>query len=55
MARRPEVEPPAETRAAAKVTFEIFVALVNEGFTDAQALQIVGSMLAAQIQKPEDK
>lgn len=44
------VEPSADTRAGAHAVWEIFVALTNEGFNESQALQIVGTILAAQIQ-----
>jgi len=40
------VEPSADLRSAAKGLFQVFVALKNEGFTEQQALVILGQMLA---------
>lgn len=40
-------EPSATTRAGAASIREMFVALVNEGFTESQALSLCGQMLAA--------
>jgi len=42
------VEPSAVLRQAAKGLHEMFVALVNEGFSETQAMHILGVMLAAQ-------
>ena len=39
-------EPRADFRMAAASLHEVFVALVNEGFTEHQALSIIGVMLA---------
>jgi hypothetical protein len=44
-------EPSADLRAAASSVRQMFVALVNEGFTESQALAIVGHILVAGIQK----
>lgn len=44
-----DVEPSADTREAAHGVREMFVALVMEGFTENQALIIVGQILAAAI------
>lgn len=41
----PNREPAAEIRTAARSMREMFVALVREGFTEAQALQIIGEVL----------
>jgi len=40
-------EPTADTRAAAQALRQMFVALVQEGFREQQALIIVGQMLQA--------
>lgn len=40
-------EPSADIRQAASAVRQIFVALTNEGFTEQQALHIVGVMLVA--------
>lgn len=36
------IEPSAETRALAKMIRETFIALIDEGFTDQQAIQFLG-------------
>lgn len=41
----PQREPTAEMRSAARSMRELFVALVREGFTEIQALQIIGAAL----------
>lgn len=41
------VEPSAELRVLASVLRQAYVALVAEGFTEQQALAIVGQLLAA--------
>lgn len=41
----PNREPTAEIRTAARSMRELFVALVREGFSETQALQIIGSVL----------
>jgi hypothetical protein len=38
-------EPTADTRTAAKAMREVFVALVDEGFTRHEALTVIGVML----------
>lgn len=40
-----KVEPDAETRAGAKRAWAVYTALTDEGFTDSQALQIIGYMM----------
>lgn len=41
------VEPPADMRTAALTMRQMFLSLVEAGFTAPQALQILGAMLAA--------
>jgi len=41
-------EPAADLRRAASGLRQMFVALVNEGFNEHQALVIIGQMMAAQ-------
>lgn len=48
MADRAPVEPSAVIRQAAKALHEMFVALTYEGFTETQAMHIIGVTLAAQ-------
>lgn len=43
------IEPAADLRAAAKIYFGIFTALQQEGFTEQQALVVVGQIIQAQI------
>jgi hypothetical protein len=45
----PTTEPSSEMRNAAKMHRQYFVALVQEGFTESQALQILGYMLSAAV------
>ena len=40
-------EPAAAMRVAAATMREMFIALLNEGFTEDQALRIVGQILEA--------
>jgi hypothetical protein len=42
------VEPAADVREAAHKVREIYVALVAEGFTEQQALVIIGNILSGQ-------
>jgi hypothetical protein len=42
----PQREPSADIRVAARAMREIFTSLLNEGFTEDQALKIIGIMLA---------
>ena len=42
-------EPSAELRAFASVMWQMFVALMNEGFEERQALRIIGQTIAAQL------
>lgn len=41
------IEPPADMRAAAKSLRGLFISLTNEGFSEQQALVIIGQILAA--------
>jgi len=43
----PRVEPRSDFRLMAATMFETFVAFVDAGFTESQALVIIGKMLAA--------
>lgn len=43
---RPKREPRADIRQAAAAMHEVYVALVDEGFTTHEALVIVGQMAA---------
>lgn len=45
-------EPSADLRAAASAVWQMFVALKLEGFTDYQALVIVGQVVSAQMRPP---
>lgn len=42
-----QTEPPADIRAAAQVMWQMFAALKQQGFTEAQALAMLGNMMAA--------
>jgi hypothetical protein len=53
MMRRPKREPSADLRQAAAGMAELFTALSDEGFTEAQALTILGQVIASQT-KPND-
>lgn len=44
--RYPDEEPSADIRQAASAVRQMFVALVQDGFTESQALVIVGHMIA---------
>lgn len=41
-----KVEPSADDRRAAKAMFGMYTALTDEGFTNEQALVIIGQLLA---------
>lgn len=43
------IEPSAEARTNAHLVREIFLSLVYEGFTEQQAIAIVGQILAAAV------
>lgn len=53
MAADPSKEPSAVNRQAAREMFGLFNALVGEGFTEKQALSLLGSMLSAHIARPK--
>ncbi len=41
------IEPSADLRQMASATHQIYIALTNEGFTEQQALIIVGQIISA--------
>jgi len=41
------IEPSADLRQMASATRQIYIALTNEGFTEQQALIIVGQIISA--------
>jgi hypothetical protein len=43
----PKREPSADLRAAASGLFELYVALTDQGFTEQQALVVLGQVIAA--------
>ena len=43
----PRIEPNAEMRTLASALWQMFTALTQQGFTEAQALVIIGQTLAA--------
>lgn len=45
-------EPAAELRQAASGLWQLYVALTNQGFTERQALVVIGHVLANQQQNP---
>lgn len=47
------IEPSAAQRTGAADLYRLFLALQQEGFTETQALTVIGTMLTATIQKPE--
>lgn len=49
MTDRPKVEPPAEIRQMATMQFQLFQAHVDAGFSESQALQILGVMISASL------
>lgn len=51
---RPKREPSADLRQSAAGLHEMFTALVDEGFSKIEALQLLGAMLAASINKSKD-
>lgn len=44
-----KIEPTADHRAAAKTLYQMYVALIDEGFAESQALSLVGVTLHATI------
>lgn len=49
MSGLPPCEPSADLRVFASSMRQMFVALTNEGFTEQQALTMIGQVLAASI------
>lgn len=49
----PPTEPAADLRQMASFLWQTFVALRDEGFSESQALVLIGQMLAANSQSPE--
>ncbi|MBF6410926.1 hypothetical protein [Nocardia farcinica] len=49
------VEPSAHARTFATTTFDYFTALTQAGFTERQALAVIGSFLAALTPREGDK
>lgn len=49
------IEPNADARQFAAAMWQMFVALTKEGFTERQALVIIGQMLAANAPGSEDR
>jgi hypothetical protein len=47
MAAQPPREPSADLRQLASMLFQTYTALTNEGFTEQQALVVIGQILAA--------
>lgn len=54
MPERPRTEPSADHRAAAVSCWQMFIALTDQGFTEMQALHMVGVMMTASIQRGTD-
>lgn len=48
---KPNTEPSAQDRMGAAILYQRYVALCNAGFTEQQALIIIGQMLSATIIK----
>lgn len=48
MSDKIKIEPSSEQRAAGFECYRMFVALVDAGFTEVQALSIIGAMLGGQ-------
>ncbi len=44
-----KVEPAADLRAFATVVHQLYVALTEEGFTESQALIVVGVVVSSQL------
>ncbi|WP_280476064.1 hypothetical protein [Nocardia farcinica] len=49
------IEPSANARQFATTTFDYFTALTQAGFTERQALAVIGSVLAARTPREGDK
>ena len=48
---KPKMEPAADLRQSANMMRQVYIALVDEGFSEQQALVILGQMLSAAILK----
>lgn len=46
-------EPSADLRQMASIMWQTFVAMTAEGFTEGQALVIIGQIIAANTGKPD--
>ena len=44
-----KIEPNADVRQVATLTFEWYTAFLDSGFTEAQAMELVSSMIRAMI------
>lgn len=51
---RSHTEPAAELRQAASGLWQMYVALTNEGFSEKQALVILGKVLASSVKGKPD-
>lgn len=47
-------EPSAEMRKAARALRDIYVSLMQEGFSTSEAVRIIGAVIAAQNPKPDE-
>lgn len=47
----PTEEPSANARAGAQALREMFVALIQSGFTEAQAMNVIGIAVSSAVQK----
>lgn len=47
------IEPSDDQRGAARSLYGLFIALIDEGFDEPQALQLVGQMLTAVVSTDE--
>ena len=46
-----QTEPPADLREMASMLWNMYAALVKEGFSEAQALKIIGEIIAGTMPK----
>ncbi len=47
--RRPATEPSADLRQMASFLRQMYVALINEGFTEREAVAVLGTVIAAHV------